>query len=178
MLRRDNNAAFYRTGTIFKKYFFHVGGSPVYRRGAPYLKTTAYVALREDQLCQPVPVADMGNGRQYWMFEGNFYWTTETLDARDVLALVRERERNAQRKLERARTLLEVDDSPRLHRQSITREMRRAVYERDGGRCVECGSTFDLQYDHVIPVVMGGASTVDNLQLLCSRCNRDKGGSL
>ncbi|HCU92540.1 MAG TPA: hypothetical protein DHU96_07260 [Actinobacteria bacterium] len=29
-----------------------------------------------------------------------------------------------------------------------------------------------------IPVVMGGATTVDNLQLLCGACNRDKGADL
>jgi hypothetical protein len=48
--------------------------------------------------------------------------------------------------------------------------VRRAVFERDGGKCVECGSTFDLQYDHVIPVALGGATTVENLQLLCGDC--------
>jgi hypothetical protein len=24
------------------------------------------------------------------------------------------------------------------------------VFQRDGGQCAECGSKFDLQYDHVI----------------------------
>jgi tetratricopeptide (TPR) repeat protein len=54
------------------------------------------------------------------------------------------------------------------------REMRRAVYERDGGRCAQCGSTFDLQYDHVLPVALGGATTVENLQILCGACNQRK----
>jgi 5-methylcytosine-specific restriction endonuclease McrA len=52
------------------------------------------------------------------------------------------------------------------------------VYERDGGRCVECDSTFDLQYDHVLPVALGGATTVENLQLLCADCNRQKSDTL
>ena len=56
--------------------------------------------------------------------------------------------------------------------------MRRAVFERDGGQCTECGSNFDLQYDHVIPVALGGATTVDNIQLLCGPCNRLKGADL
>ena len=56
--------------------------------------------------------------------------------------------------------------------------MKRAVFERDGGKCVQCGSNFDLQYDHVIPVAMGGATTIENLQLLYADCNREKGADL
>jgi len=58
------------------------------------------------------------------------------------------------------------------------REMRRAVYERDEGRCAVCGSQFDLQYDHVLPVALGGATSVENLQLLCGECNQRKGKNL
>ncbi len=56
--------------------------------------------------------------------------------------------------------------------------MRRAVFRRDGGRCAACGSEELLQFDHVIPVALGGASTADNLQLLCAPCNREKGDAL
>jgi 5-methylcytosine-specific restriction endonuclease McrA len=52
------------------------------------------------------------------------------------------------------------------------------VFERDGGRCVECGSGFDIQYDHVIPLALGGANTVQNLQILCAPCNQAKGATL
>lgn len=60
-------------------------------------------------------------------------------------------------------------------RKRVSREIREAVFRRDGGRCVECGDDFDIQYDHVIPWSMGGADSVENLQLLCSRCNQRKG---
>ena len=52
------------------------------------------------------------------------------------------------------------------------------VWRRDGGRCVSCGSAENLEFDHIIPVAMGGASTTRNLQLLCGSCNGAKGGEL
>lgn len=60
----------------------------------------------------------------------------------------------------------------------LARDLRRAVYDRDGGKCRECGSGFELQYDHVIPLSRGGANSLDNLQLLCGNCNRRKGASI
>src|SRR5262249_38150822 len=41
-----------------------------------------------------------------------------------------------------------------------------------------CGATNELQFDHVIPVALGGGSSADNLQLLCGPCNRRKGAGL
>jgi len=50
-----------------------------------------------------------------------------------------------------------------------------AVSVRDEGKCRICGSTKDLQYDHIIPWSRGGSSTdPDNIQLLCGYHNRLK----
>jgi hypothetical protein len=62
-------------------------------------------------------------------------------------------------------------------RTTIPTAVRREVWNRDGARCVECGSTADLEYDHLIPVSRGGSSTVRNIRLLCEACNRRKGDS-
>ena len=60
----------------------------------------------------------------------------------------------------------------------ISIEVRREVWRRDQGTCVKCGSQQRLEFDHMIPVAMGGGSTARNVQLLCENCNRTKGATL
>lgn len=60
-------------------------------------------------------------------------------------------------------------------RTPIPERVRAEVWRRDEGRCVECGSQNNLQFDHMIPVSRGGATSAQNLQLLCRKCNLAKG---
>jgi 5-methylcytosine-specific restriction endonuclease McrA len=72
---------------------------------------------------------------------------------------------------------LQADEASRY----IPAEVRKAVWARDGGACVQCGAWgpgAGLQYDHVLPFSRGGANTVKNLQLLCRKCNLKKGARL
>jgi 5-methylcytosine-specific restriction endonuclease McrA len=174
VLREIRNGEWTRRLTLLGwRYDFAVGTNTL---GGGWRKRT-WLAIEHDQHDRPMHLLDAG-GRAYWRFEGMFYWEDERLEPGDVLALVRDRERRRARKLERAHLAMALEQEPPSRRQPISRELRLAVFERDGGRCVECDETFDIQYDHVIPVSMGGATTLENLQLLCASCNQRKGGSL
>ena len=59
-----------------------------------------------------------------------------------------------------------------------TEEVRRAVFERDGRKCLCCGLPGQfrhLRVDHIAPYYHGGLSERDNLQMLCVACNMAKG---
>ena len=60
-------------------------------------------------------------------------------------------------------------------REPIPEVVRTEVWRRDGGQCARCGRRENLQFDHIIPVKKGGATTVNNLQVLCRSCNLAKG---
>jgi HNH endonuclease len=61
----------------------------------------------------------------------------------------------------------------------IPAAVKRAVWLRDSGRCQfqlasgeRCGSTRRLELDHVVPVALGGPSTVENLRVTCHAHNQ------
>lgn len=60
----------------------------------------------------------------------------------------------------------------------IPQDVKTAVWQRDGGRCRQCGAQQYLEFDHIIPFSKGGASTLNNVQLLCRICNAKKGAHI
>lgn len=61
------------------------------------------------------------------------------------------------------------------HRRIIPTWVKLAVWKRDGGKCIQCGATNELHYDHILPYSKGGTSiTPENVQLLCARHNLEK----
>lgn len=55
---------------------------------------------------------------------------------------------------------------------------RERIYERDGYRCVECGSEDDLTLDHIHPRSLAGNDSDANLRTLCRPCNSRKGAKV
>jgi 5-methylcytosine-specific restriction endonuclease McrA len=64
---------------------------------------------------------------------------------------------------------------PRAVKRKIS---RRALFARDGHRCVYCGSTGRLTLDHVVPRSRGGDSVWENVVTSCAPCNLRKGNRL
>lgn len=40
--------------------------------------------------------------------------------------------------------------------------------------CLKCGYIGKLEADHVVPISVGGKNSIDNIQPLCKKCNREK----
>ena len=52
--------------------------------------------------------------------------------------------------------------------------LRREVYARDKGRCRVCMARVGRVWDagHLVDRIVGGSDELDNLVLMCARCNR------
>lgn len=96
---------------------------------------------------------------------------------------------NKKREKERLRTLRreiekELSESGELNilleakRERIPQDVMDMVWNRDGGKCVLCGKSEKLEFDHIIPFSKGGSNTYRNLQLLCENCNRVKSNNI
>jgi 5-methylcytosine-specific restriction endonuclease McrA len=177
VLREDKNGGFvyYRPEwwAFWRKPYWH------YRTGrrefGPWtVPEKSAIDAYETQ--QPVPLMRI-EARQYWAYRGRFWWEDDGYSAQDVMALVLDRERKKQRQLDRAYAMMNAP-AAESKREGIPQDVKLAVWKAYDGRCANCGSTELLEFDHVVPLAMGGSNTVTNLQLLCADCNREKGGSL
>ena len=72
----------------------------------------------------------------------------------------------------------------RRSRESIPAALRKQVYQRDSYTCVLCGVIGEgithtekikgFEIDHIKPHAAGGDSSIQNLQVLCRKCNNSK----
>jgi 5-methylcytosine-specific restriction endonuclease McrA len=176
MLREAKNAGWTVSGRWLWRRHVFACGRLVASRG---LRPAAYAELAHEQRGAAVDVLRAPGDRTYWWSMDRFFWEDDGLTAGDVFALVYERHVRARRRLERAHATVALGAAPPApRREGIPRDLRLAVWQRDGGACVQCAATFELQFDHVIPVALGGATSAENLQVLCGACNRAKGASL
>lgn len=110
-----------------------------------------------------------------WSYNGLFYLVDAWLEKDDYRQVFKFK-------------LIAVDDNENFslparkeikHRRIIPTQVKIAVWNRDAGKCVQCGSSDELHFDHILPYAKGGTSLkVDNVQLLCARHNLQKSDKL
>ena len=61
----------------------------------------------------------------------------------------------------------------------VRKDLRLAIYLRDGMGCIYCGSGLEdgstLTLDHVVPYSHGGSNSARNLVTACRQCNSSRG---
>jgi len=126
------------------------------------------------------PVRSEIYGADCWVYKGKVFRVegAEAIAEEELKLRIKHEVVQNSKALEQIRREVEafenLDELPSARRERIPESVRMVVWQRDRGQCVECGRE-RLEYDHIIPVIEGGATTARNIQLLCELCNRKKG---
>lgn len=112
---------------------------------------------------------------QIFMVEAAFL---ESTTEEEAILLIKKQIYSEDNKLKRLRQEVEVMERVinriGFARTVIPESVKLLIYARDEGKCVRCGSTEKLHFDHIIPVSKGGGNSENNIQLLCEYCNLQK----
>ena len=172
--RKVSSGRIEERGIFFRKWFFHT-------------TQTKYFVLNDEAYQQAlakrksVGAAKIGRDadRVLWWTNSGLYWSDPELSDKDVALLVWDRQRRQDSRLDRLRQIrVQGEKVAPTRRQQIPEDVRDHVWLRDKGRCQQCGSKNDLQFDHIIPVARGGGNAAKNIQVLCGGCNRRKSDSI
>jgi len=182
VLRRvENVQVFYKRdmwGLMTRKYKILLQVGRKQHLSARRVSVAGFRAMETRSAQTPVGYMTIGD-RTFWRHAGRWHSDNEGLTQEAVHALLVTRAMRQSDRVNRAVTIAAMGQKPvPTQRGSIPPDVKQLVWRRDGGACRSCGSGVELQYDHVIPVALGGGSTEDNLQILCGPCNRRKGASI
>ena len=126
----------------------------------------------DGQLEQPALLARQ-RGQRWWWYLDRFWWANVELTATDVERMVLESDLNRKRQsdaIAEARLVLLGDTRVSLLQEHVSEAVRIAVWRRDRGRCVDCGSGKSVIFDHIVPIAAGGSDTALNVELRCHSC--------
>lgn len=101
----------------------------------------------------------------------------------------REIEKNKKERMRQLKTLVRtelieeglipgINQSEMNQREQIPQIVLDQVWNRDGGKCIICGSQEKIEFDHIIPFSKGGSNTYRNIQITCEKCNREKSNKI
>jgi hypothetical protein len=130
----------------------------------------------EALMSQPVALrrVDRPDERCFAVYHDQLWASLLVYSAPEWMQLI---EQNIDREKHRLDRILGRGTETRV-RMAIPTSVRRAVWTRDAGQCVRCGSRNRLEFDHIIPISLGGSTTERNFELLCEACNRAKSAEI
>ena len=131
-----------------------------------------YARLSSGQLVLPILVL-RSDGRRWWWYRDRFWWDDEGLTATDVANIVLRADFDRKHQSDavaRARTVILGDARAPVFEEHVSESVRLAVWRRDLGRCVDCGSFENVVFDLIVPVSQGGSNTAVNVELRCQSC--------
>lgn len=120
----------------------------------------------------------------FWSYRGSVMSAKcEPLDSVDdipvaIESMVLRNERAIENKRREVESQKRVRAIGAIRREKLSEAVKLFVWQRDLGKCVKCGVSEKLEFDHIIPLSKGGSDTERNIQLLCEGCNRSKGAVL
>jgi hypothetical protein len=131
-----------------------------------------FTRIASSQADVPVLVGKR-EGRSWWWYADRFWWDDDGLPARDVRIIVLDgdlRARQRAQDLADARAIVLGEERPAAAVEPASPLVRFAVWCRDRGRCVDCGTAENVVFDEILPPDAGGAKAVANVELRCGAC--------
>jgi len=178
VLRRTENAEVTHHTGIFggRGWLTLTVGKKIYR--VARITREQFLLMKKNSESTPISVSRVDQ-RNYWWFQHRIYSDNDNLEQNEIYALLVTRHQREQQRIATAQATVAVGTQPQAStRGAIPDDVKQLVWTRDGGHCRSCGTGVELQFDHVIPIALGGSSSADNLQVLCGTCNRRKGAGL
>ena len=131
-----------------------------------------FARLASSQLDLPVLV-ERKDGRSWWWYRERFWWDDDGLAAHEVKVFVLDADLSSRQRAEALRgaraTLL--DEEPAVvDPAGLSPLIRFAVWCRDGGRCVDCGTADDVRWNEILAPENGGSRAAANFELRCGGC--------
>jgi hypothetical protein len=146
-----------KTGKLTQNGLFHEAAQAYVRREKPAARVRVYEKIKDG----------------IWSYNGVFHLVDSWTEASGNRRVFKFKLQSVPDK-ESASSVIELAELEQ--RRIIPSHVKLAVWKRDKGACVKCGSKTNLHFDHILPYSKGGTSETEaNIQLLCMKHNLTKG---
>ena len=113
------------------------------------------------------------DGRRWWWFLDRFWWDDKGLSSEDVRTIVLEADLDRRQRAEalaKARAAILGEHVAAAPLPPAAQVVRFAVWCRNKGRCVDCGTSERVAFDRILPFDEGGSDAPPNIELRCEPC--------